>query len=610
MKTRPRPAIKFIPLILGFLIGGEFFIERFTKYSSNESLAIVLTFILTLWLVFVEGLSGLFKSMRDRNDHLAKESNLSVTDFKSAITKDLSKLNKPIIIIIDDIDRLQRNQILTIMQLIKSNADFENIVFLLLYSKTVLEKKITDNTQTGHEYMEKIVQVEFKVPEPDIITLRQYLVDKLSEILDKGSYYNSDYVFDDIYFSDIFYHQGLDRYFKNLRAIYKFLNSFEFNLSSHLKNNYLEVNFVDFLVIETFRIFEPKLYSAIHKHRSLVLGNLNSNNIFTNISEDEKKNIASSFIDDFCSNDSIDVLKTIFPNFQNYFQESLDINSSQEKLLKNMISHESRFDRYFNFEISPNEMPIYKIMEFFENLYNYELTKNYLKGIYEHGKFSYFIENLIPNIDKINNNEIYNYFKSLGYLYDIASNEEFISEKARVGFLFSDSLKFFKYQQFDILNNVIDSDISLPLIISIDSDLEKRSENYNLNESEIRIIQNKVVNNIENLIKHRLEEYVLHERRLSLLLFWYKHDQNNCKSYISYLIKNPSYFFQIYKVFIRHSKTVSNGIERESIYVDKELIANFIELDEFENLLITNSANSTDSESLEMKDLFYQTSND
>lgn len=266
------PSIKGIPLLLGVLLGGGLFIEIFPNNFSLELLTNLTISVIAIWLVFVEGLGSLFKSIMDRNEHLAEENRQSITDFKDDIAESLSKISDPILIIIDDIDRLQRHQILTIMQLVKSNADFENIVFLLLYSKSVLEKKITDNTQTGHEYMEKIVQVEFKVPEPDFIVLRRYLIDHLDSILDKIKYNNFDQIFDNSYFTDVFYKQGLARYFTNLRSVYKFLNSFEFNLLSQLENDYLEVNFVDFMVLETFRIFEPKLYSAIHVNRDLMLG--------------------------------------------------------------------------------------------------------------------------------------------------------------------------------------------------------------------------------------------------------------------------------------------------------------------------------------------------
>ncbi|MGP5530715.1 KAP family P-loop NTPase fold protein [Psychrobacter celer] len=539
------PTVKGVPLLLGILLGCSFFIEIFPNNFSLELLSNLIISVLAVWLVFVDGLGGLFKSMVDRNEHLAKENSQSVTDFKKDIAESLSKINDPILIIIDDIDRLQRYQILTVMQLVKSNADFENIVFLLLYSKSVLEKKITDNTQTGHEYMEKIVQVEFKVPEPDVFVLRRYLIDNLDLILDKLKHNNFEHIFDNSYFADIFYQQGLANYFTNLRSVYKFLNSFEFNLLSQLDSGYLEINFVDFMVLETFRIFEPKLYSAIYTNKDLMLGRLQNIYSFTDMSDERKKDIANTFIKDFGSSHSANLLKTIFPAFHDYIQESFDTNSLEEKLIKNMISHESRFDRYFMLNISANNLSTYRFIDFFDNLENDESTKTYLDNIYEHNKFDSFIEHTFSYLDKIPNNLINKYFNSLNYLYNLVSDEGMISNKTRVSFLFLESLKKFKNEQHDILRKFIDENKVSSLLPTIYSRIEKRNENYSITEQEINTIQHQIATNIESFIKNQLEAFVKHERRVTFLLFWYSYDQSRCKDHISYLLYNPENFFQI-----------------------------------------------------------------
>ena len=604
------PAIKIIPILFGVLLSGSFFTEIFPNNTSLEVFSKLIISVLAIWLVFFKGLGELFKSMTDRNEYLVNESRQSVNEFKADIAESLSKINHPIVIIIDDIDRLQRHQILTVMQLVKSNADFENVIFLLLYSKSVLEKKITDNTQTGHEYMEKIVQVEFKVPEPDVIILRQYILDRLYLILDKIRYNNFDQVFDNDYFTYIFYEQGLASYFTNLRSVYKFLNSFEFNLLSQLENDYLEVNFVDFMVLETFRIFEPKLYSAIHANRDLMLGRLKNTNNLISMTNEEENDIANMFISDFCNNNSINLMKTIFPGFHNYIQESFDTNSQQEKIIKNMISHESRFDRYFILKIPSNKLSTHEVIVFFKNLNNEQSTRAYLDNIYEYDKFDSFIESSLSNINGIPNNLINNYFNSLDYLYSIVDDKGMISEKTRVSFLFLDSLKTFEDKQFNILSKFIDDNNISPLLPTIYSRIQQRSENYSINEHDMKTIRDKIATNIEEFIKNQLENFVKHERRVTFLLFWYNYDQNSCKAYINQLLHNPSDFFQIYNVFIRTSRTVSSYGTSETIFVDKDLISSFININNFEQLLITNSINSTNSREIEMKSLFYESRED
>ncbi|WP_442878434.1 P-loop NTPase fold protein, partial [Cetobacterium sp.] len=47
--------------------------------------------------------------------------------------------------------------------LIKANTDFPNVIFLLLFQKDIVEKKLSDSTQSGENYLEKIIQIPFTI---------------------------------------------------------------------------------------------------------------------------------------------------------------------------------------------------------------------------------------------------------------------------------------------------------------------------------------------------------------------------------------------------------------------------------------------------------------
>lgn len=596
-----KPVVKTPSLIFGILILGSLYFE---KEFSIELLTNFILIILASWLIIFEGLGGFLNSLAERREHLANKRNRSAIDLKISISKGLTKINQPIIIIIDDIDRLERDKILTVMQLIKSNADFNNVIFLLLYSKSILEKKITDHTQTGRDYMEKIVQVEFKVPEPDTIMLRKYLLAKLNLILNKLEYKNFDCIFDNEYFSDIFYHQGLFNYFTNLRSIYKFLNSFEFNLLSQFKNNYLEVNFTDFMVLEVFRIFEPKLYIGIFNNKTLMLGGIQDTNILIQISDEAKKDMANKFINDFSSINSINLLKTIFPKFSTYVEDTFDITSSQENIIKNRISHESRFDRYFIFDSSSNKLSTYEIINFFENLHNKNTTKYYLETIYEKDKFDSFLESSFSHLDKIPENLIVEYFNSLEFLYGIAKSFGIMSDKTKVSFLFCDSLKFFKYKQFDIINNILEKENISSLILGVYERIIEKEENYHLSEQDLEIIKTKINTIIEEFIVQKLNKFVIRKDRLRFLSFWYRYDKQNCVTIVRNTMEQSDKFFQIYSVFI--IEAFSNHSTSVNLFIDKEMLSKFISLEDFEHLLITYNSNSININELEMKDLFFR----
>lgn len=77
----------------------------------------------------------------------------------------LDKMNKPVVIVIDELDRVNDNEIRTLAQIVKSVADFPNVSYLLAYdAKRVAEALGNNDEGRGQSYLEKIVQLQLPVP--------------------------------------------------------------------------------------------------------------------------------------------------------------------------------------------------------------------------------------------------------------------------------------------------------------------------------------------------------------------------------------------------------------------------------------------------------------
>ena len=66
----------------------------------------------------------------------------SLDEVKEDLSAELRTVEKPILIIIDDVDRLTPQETLALLQLVKTNVDLPNIVFLLLCDRTVVGQHI------------------------------------------------------------------------------------------------------------------------------------------------------------------------------------------------------------------------------------------------------------------------------------------------------------------------------------------------------------------------------------------------------------------------------------------------------------------------------------
>ena len=61
---------------------------------------------------------------------------------RKILEKELIKINRKIIVIIDDIDRLTNIQIRDIFQLVKQVADFPNVIYVLVMDRNVVERAL------------------------------------------------------------------------------------------------------------------------------------------------------------------------------------------------------------------------------------------------------------------------------------------------------------------------------------------------------------------------------------------------------------------------------------------------------------------------------------
>ena len=122
-----------------------------------------------------------------------------------------------ILVMIDDIDRLTADEIRQLYRVIKSVADFPNVIYLLAFDKRVVInalEKTQDIPGAGEEYLEKIVQTPFELPIPDKNSLRSLLFEKLNLILTD----TPEELFDKRYWLNVYF-QGIDHFITTPRDV-------------------------------------------------------------------------------------------------------------------------------------------------------------------------------------------------------------------------------------------------------------------------------------------------------------------------------------------------------------------------------------------------------
>lgn len=67
---------------------------------------------------------------------------MSLEEVKGELSETLRKLKAPLLVVMDDVDRLTPSEVQELFQLIKANADFPNVVYLALFERSIIEKDI------------------------------------------------------------------------------------------------------------------------------------------------------------------------------------------------------------------------------------------------------------------------------------------------------------------------------------------------------------------------------------------------------------------------------------------------------------------------------------
>jgi KAP-like P-loop domain-containing protein len=94
----------------------------------------------------------------------------SLTEAKARLSKELEQVQAPIIVLIDELDRVEDREIRTIAQLVRSVADFRGISYVLAYDPVRVVQALgaegaeETREERGRAYLEKIVQLQIPLP--------------------------------------------------------------------------------------------------------------------------------------------------------------------------------------------------------------------------------------------------------------------------------------------------------------------------------------------------------------------------------------------------------------------------------------------------------------
>lgn len=233
----------------------------------------------------------------------------SATPLRNKVTSALLELEQPVVVVIDDIDRLSTSEIRDIFKLVRLTASFPNIIYVLSFDRKRVEAALDEDNVPGRQYLEKIIQLSFDLPTMPNEIMRSEVFKRLNTVLEgAGDVRFSKSDWSHVYFSVI------EPLISNLRDVTRLA------LSAQLAVETLgtEVETADILALEAIRIFRPELFEQIQSMRSTLTGI--SEDSFHDPDTEERKEEVSKLLERAGEDKEIikDLIQYVFPAAQRH----------------------------------------------------------------------------------------------------------------------------------------------------------------------------------------------------------------------------------------------------------------------------------------------------
>lgn len=205
-----------------------------------------------------------------------KNKELTINKRKEIISRFLKKLGEKIFVLIDDIDRLNSDEIHEVLKLIRNTANFPHIIYIVTYDKQYIAEQLQHN-HIGQEsallYLEKIFSLEIKLQKPEPHFQVRCLYEMICQMCNKG------YLTDNISYICSVNEDIVSRVLKTYRQVKRFARQLAINYETIIKNQLeKDINVEDLFILELIYYYNFELYNILKDEPSILLATTNDKN--------------------------------------------------------------------------------------------------------------------------------------------------------------------------------------------------------------------------------------------------------------------------------------------------------------------------------------------
>jgi hypothetical protein len=241
---------------------------------------------------------------------------IPLDEVKRSISYKMKKNKAKYVVFIDDLDRLDDEEIRMVMKLVRLVADFSNIVYILCYDEMIIEHALDTKSYSGHDYIQKIINITVPLPEINRNVSLNVLADGYLKITQRQTW--SDYD-----------RSVLDNLKGNLtlREVNLILARFQTLFCISKKNTCP----ADLLALCYIQMMDSETYNWISENRYKLCGYYIPS--FDMIKNQNRRTIEDDYRDEGQNLNYVELITTLFPYFKHYSSgncpEEYRINNSR-----------------------------------------------------------------------------------------------------------------------------------------------------------------------------------------------------------------------------------------------------------------------------------------
>lgn len=321
---------------------------------------------------------------------------------KAKLGQLLDECDKRIVVIMDDIDRLDKEEIQAIFRLVKLTADFPNTVYILSCDIERVAEALAErygSKDAGRSFLEKIIQLSLHLPPLTPSKLIKLTFEKINGLISDNSIdlpgrEDQDWSY--------FFIKTFGPYLKSPRLVKKYINSLWFAMPSARE----ELNIFDLQTIEAVHIFFPGLYEIIRSNQNVFLLEP-SNPFLRDLEEGAQLEQLKKFLEQFPEGQRETIkriIQQLFPQasaaFSNtsYGRSSYDTWAKEKRICSPHYCH-----RYFEFGVSDDDISDSELRQFIQNLTarTEERNASGVKKLVSSGREDLFLQKVSLLIDTL-----------------------------------------------------------------------------------------------------------------------------------------------------------------------------------------------------------------